>query len=575
MSEFLRARETTVGALLKTPSGFHMPGNQRTYEWTETQWGLFWSDIEGVLTGKAQFFFMGSLVLVKGEDARLAVIDGQQRLITASLLLVALRNHHWVRGDQAFVERIEQEYLLRPADESGKTAPRLILSMLDKAFFEKKVLIRQTGEDIAKLLRDPELLDSHKNMAECLSYFCFQIGEHSDPEKGRDLADLTERILAILDQQLGTIHIEVGRDVDAFMVFEVLNDRGKKLPAGDLLRNYLLSVAGEFADDVAENLDAMQESLGRLSPVDFIWHLWCAHHTKVEKVRIYATIKETIRSATEARDYSRELREAAEYYAALHDPQHAFWDSLANDPSEREKLTFLLDFMRSLDAKPQLILLLGVLQHNPDHFLEILDMFTLFVFRTVKVCGTPMSRVERVFPKIVKALKTEGALSAEQIFQRFLKSYYPPDGTFRENFGSFKAKNPMLVRYVLGRLNDAMGGFAPYTTLKHDQADSLEHILPKNYRKTWGRSPKGFPYQPEAYVWRLGNLLLLPKSANNQVGAAQFPEKREVYRKIYDDLAWPLADEVLSQERWTASAIAARQQALADVAVGIWRYPAQ
>ena len=89
-------------SLVNGTKQFKIPAFQRDYSWTIEQCGQMWNDIVSAGRGDADHF-MGSFVYVAGNTAAVfsswLVVDGQQRLTTLTLLLIALRDYiretHW------------------------------------------------------------------------------------------------------------------------------------------------------------------------------------------------------------------------------------------------------------------------------------------------------------------------------------------------------------------------------------------------------------------------------------------------------------------------------------------------
>ena len=96
----MKATEARLLDFLKRSQQFVIPIYQRTYSWTEQQCRQLWDDI--IRAGKRDDIsahFIGSVVYIEqglyqvSGISPLLVIDGQQRLTTAMLLIEALSRH--------------------------------------------------------------------------------------------------------------------------------------------------------------------------------------------------------------------------------------------------------------------------------------------------------------------------------------------------------------------------------------------------------------------------------------------------------------------------------------------------
>src|SRR6185437_4803052 len=118
-------------------------------------------------------YFLGSIVLIKGGRPEAQIVDGQQRLITLTILLAVLR----ALVPDEFAESITRR-LYEPADPlKGLSARyRLRPKERDMLFFQSYVL---DAGGIAKLREHlhPSLSDSQRNMRENALYYLRELGE--------------------------------------------------------------------------------------------------------------------------------------------------------------------------------------------------------------------------------------------------------------------------------------------------------------------------------------------------------------------------------------------------------------
>lgn len=215
---------------------FAIPSYQRRYAWQERQCEELWLDV--LRAGRRdEGHFSGTILYeeepLKGGARRLSIVDGQQRMTTVMLMLVALRNylakHPGALGDMT-AEQVERTFLVAGAcdacgagpgdvDAAEPIAPKLQLSRLDA-----------TSMDMAVAGAEPDDIPA-RNVSRNLA--CFQSLMRED---GFDLA-VFERGL----KNLNVVMAQAGAEDDAQAVFESLNSKGLKLNIGDMVRNYLLT----------------------------------------------------------------------------------------------------------------------------------------------------------------------------------------------------------------------------------------------------------------------------------------------------------------------------------------------
>lgn len=138
------AGRQTIGALLSTTSPrIEVPEWQRSYSWTTEEIDAFWQDLiafdsqypdENIV---GEEYFLGSIVLVTGGATNL-LLDGQQRLATATILLSVLRDaRRDYRGDAA--ARLQSKYISDFDDGTGTTSYVLTLNLYDREFFRSEI----------------------------------------------------------------------------------------------------------------------------------------------------------------------------------------------------------------------------------------------------------------------------------------------------------------------------------------------------------------------------------------------------------------------------------------------------
>jgi hypothetical protein len=149
-----------------------------------------------------------------------------------------------------------------------------------------------------------------------------------------------------------------------------------------------------------------------------------------------------------------------------------------------------------------------------------------------------------------------------------MKSVVPADGEFQAKFATVTVSKVALARYYLRVLErQASGETEPELVPNPNEEEiNLEHILPQTLTKEW----KHFDAESaRSYVKRIGNLALMRKSGNDDVGNEKFADKAKIYKKSELELTKSILTYA-KQGEWQKESIEERQQKLAELAVKAW-----
>lgn len=187
---------------------FVIPRYQRGYAWKETQWSALWNDLDNMIRLDAATHFVGMLML-RTQEGRTEVVDGQQRLTTIMLLANALR-------EASGVPRVE--YPL--------------------AFSENEDLQNHFDFYASGIVGAAARISSDQ-----ASSYALNIGEAARFFKASATTLAPEKAAKYLDVLLGRFQLfvlEVPQKLDIHVAFETLNNRGLQLSKMELLKNRLI-----------------------------------------------------------------------------------------------------------------------------------------------------------------------------------------------------------------------------------------------------------------------------------------------------------------------------------------------
>lgn len=540
---------------------YRVPRFQRDYSWTEVEWDDLWRDIQDVLEGEDEHY-MGYLVLQSKDSKVFDVIDGQQRLTTLSVLILAiLRNLQRLVEQQIDAEsnKVREEQLR--ASFIGYLDPETLIA-------RSKLTLNRTNDPLYQRYLVPLLEAPKRNLTATahllrkafLWYDNVILRQYGPAKSGAELA----RVVGALADRLVFTVIWVSDELNAFKVFETLNARGVKLSSTDLLKNYLFSVVhGNQSGDEQEinELDARWEALvaklGSESFPHFLRAHWISRYRFVRHAALFKVIRGTITSPADVFKLLREVEEDADIYAALSNAADTLWVH----PQQRQAIAELKLFGVS-QVYP---LLLAAYRCLPGPELtDLLRAISAMSFRYNVISNLPANEQEILYTSVAERI-SRGELQNFNSIVRELRAVYPRDEKFRLDFADKVLKttrNKRIVRYLLAKLECHLSG----TDLDFDsETFSIEHVLPEHPKDGWEQFTD---QQAEMMVYRLGNMTLLKTSENRDLGNRPFAEKRAVYQSSQYTMTKRIAEH---NSEWNPDRIIVHQRWLADQATSIWK----
>lgn len=529
-----------------------VPRFQRDYSWSREQWQDLWEDIDAAQR-HGDWHYLGFVVLQRrGTGDEFVVVDGQQRLTTLSLFVLAAMAEILKRGGQQASERadaLRRSYIGRQDPVTLTTENKLTLNRNNRAFY-KRYLAEMGPIPTRGLSASERLLKSASE------FFGERFRGSESP------AAIAERVEFVASRFFFTV-IYVNDQLNAYRVFETLNARGVKLSAADLLKNYLFAVvdgeerhANEI-NDLEERWVEINEQLGRESFQDFLRAFWNSRYKKVRAPQLYRAVKDTIRDGGAVFRLLRDLAVAAPQYVALRDPGHEYW-------RQRRDAAEALDELRTLRVRQYLPLLLSGVQELDDAtFVRLVRDVVAFSLRYNVIAGRSSGDQETLYNDAALLIRADSAYHSE-----YLARGLPSDDEFRASFRQWRASSSSqgrkLARYVLAALERQASG---QQVLAGAAKITLEHVLPQSAAAGW---PSEEDPVWDRSVWRLGNLALLEEVQNRSIGNERISSKLEAYGSSSFELTRGISEYVI-EGQWTEQSIDRRQIGLAKLATSVWK----
>lgn len=558
----MKATEAKLLDFLSKSPQFIIPIYQRTYSWTEEQCQQLWDDIiRAGSNDEIGAHFIGSVVYIEkglyqvSSQSPLLVIDGQQRITTAMLLLEALARHlgssQPVDGFSA--KKIRHYYLLNPLEE-GERGYKLILTETDKDSLLALVDQKPLPEDYSNRIKEN-----------------FNFFDKKLTKLNGDL-DAVCRGLA----KLIIVDIALNREQDnPQLIFESMNSTGKALSQADLIRNYILMglepshqkalylehwrpMEVEFGQKAySEHFDSFMRhyltvKTGEIPRINNVYEAFKQHALKIDSTEVGID------------GLVADIHVFAKYYCAI-----------ALDKEVDSKLAEAFKDFRELKVDVAYPILLE-LYHDyseklliKDDFYSVMRLIEAYVFRRA-VCSIPTNSLNKTFATFSKSINKDNYLESVKAHLINLKTYkrFPSDEEFKRDLITRDLYNFRNRTYWLRRLEN----FNRKERVPVNEY-TIEHIMPQNENlpNHW-RYELGEEWERvhETYLHTLGNLTLT--GYNSEYSDRSFIDKRDMEGGFkYSPLK--VNEGLQNVEFWNEAAIINRAKQLADRACVVWAVP--
>ncbi len=535
---------------------FVIPVYQRDYAWKKSNCEKLWEDLLYIQDHEKPSHFFGALVNIYNNQEEWMVIDGQQRLTTISLLLLALVNHLKVKPDKNSGEEYLQEdildyYLINKRAREDSQRIRLKPNKNDRLYFES-------------LFRNEAIKQNDSNIIQNYLFFYKKISESTISP-----SDIFE-----LFKKLEIVNIELESSLDnPQLIFESLNSTGVDLTDGDLIRNYVLMNLSKDEQERLYNtywvqLERLSTDVANFLRVFLMYQL--QKNITKSKRAVYNEFKKY--SETNFPNNSSQLLQ----YLVKYSEFYSYFINNSQHPSSAiNQALYRLHRLEFTVCYPFLLDVFDLFEQNilqESDVIRIIQLIESYAFRRILVTNSTQG-LNKLFIVLSKEIKKEDDWEKDyfQIMSFILKNKsagqkFPSDEEFRttlihKEVYKLNAKNRNFLLENLENYD------SPY---KVDLGDlTVEHIMPQKLSQEWKSAlGNGYAEIHRKYLHTLGNLSLTAR--NSSLSNRNFKAKQDIdFKNSKLSLNFALSDV----EFWNEQAIIHRANSLADKAVEIWKYP--
>lgn len=540
---------------------FVIPVYQRNYEWKKENCDQLFDDlIDVVRTGRSSHFF-GSVVSSyqpNGRYIEYLVIDGQQRLTTVSLLLLAMYNliqqGKVIPQTDTMAQEILEDYLV------DKHQPK-----------EKRIKLKPVKDDRAafdSLFDGEEDRLRKSNLTANYDYFYNRIQKEEIT-----IDELYDALFA-----LEVINIELTAEDNPQRIFESLNSTGVALSEGDKIRNFILM--GLSAKQQEEYYEKYWNRIEILT--DYQVSMFVRDYLSVKQQlipameRVYTTFKGFVQeNGMDTEDLLKELFAYAKWYEIL----------LKGKTADKQLNACIcrLNRLETTITRPFFMEVLRLQNEGKLSWQEVRDIFLYtenYLFRRT-MCDLPTNALNKIFLMLHRDIvRLEGI--DENYVEKFKyallnkgdRGRFPNDEEFAKALTErlvyrMNSKNKV---YIFERLENH-GTIEDKDIYHHvdEGVYSIEHVMPQHLTPAWTKE-LGENYEAihETWLHRLANLTLT--GYNSKYSNSPFAEKRDMPNGFADS-GLRMNIWIAQRSKWTLEELEARNKFLIERALNVWSMP--
>ena len=554
----MKATSANLLSVIKGPKQFVIPIYQRTYSWQLSQCNQLFNDILRISKeDDVHGHFLGSVVYFQesihtvSDVPKLLVIDGQQRLTTVSLLILALAK--FIKENPVDIDTNATKllnYYMVNAEEENELRYKLLLTRRDKDTFINLVKGIELGED------------KSQRIFENYEFFRSKINENN--------------VLEVYNGVLRLFIVDVALEKDKDnpqLIFESMNSTGLDLSQADLIRNYVLM--GQEINLQTELYEKywypMEQSYGNDYASRFDWFIRDYLSLKMGTIpkigKVYEEFKTYVQSSKSPATITEVVADIAKY--------SKFYVNMVLRKEPEKLLNQLFSNISRLKVDVSYPFIMAVYNDyssgiiSRDDFAEILKLVENYVFRRA-ICGIPTNSLNKTFAILYREIKVENYLESIKAAFQLMDGYkrFPTDNEFEKEFVnkdvySFRSRN-----YLLNKLEN-------YNRKEFVNIDeyTIEHIMPQNENLSisWQNMLGDDWKEIQAnYLHTIGNLTLT--GYNSELSDRPFGDKKKMAGG-FDDSPLRLNNFMKKVDIWDEENINKRARELAAKAKEVWSAP--
>ena len=563
---------------------FEIPPFQRGYSWNKNRVEEFMNDLKRTDADSQSTHFFGTIYTYLSKNPNkpyhIRIVDGQQRITTAAIFLICCRDYFYEFQNAApiakeYFERAQKLlYKLHQATHLPDTTRFILIpSRTNKQFFiNYLVTLRPINEKLkmkkfARNDSDEFLADAYKIIYQFVKSYAPNVSK---------VSNLNRMIWTLLEQGK-LIRIGVDDEAKAYLMFDLINNRGIQLTQSDLVKNRLFgklsSELGDSTDleyqiddydqkwaDIRDNITGKPAGSDTLDNF-FLQYLiaFQSQSRNLKRKDVFVTFAKLLDSS-QSTTIINDLQEWSKKFVYLRRPENHF-------KAHPDAYHYLKKIHAINAINAYSVLLSGYKNYwekgDKTSFTKLTKLCFIYHVRAKSLrAGTVLENYESKLSQLAYMLNNSPVPSIQELVNNIItyENAYPSDAKIKPHLDALKLQNNNLAMALLEEIE---------RTIDPDKVSSpdvtVEHILP-NKTTHWDsyiienhsdiRNKADIEAMHGKYFNLLGNQTLLRNPKNKRISNREFEFKKDVYK----DDGYNITKQLKSVDKWTRKAIESRQK---------------
>ena len=516
-------KHTPLGDLYKSNAVLSVPKYQRSFDWGKSEVFEMMTDLKAIKDSDSPMF-LGTFVFDISNKNEFKIVDGQQRITSFTLLLIACRQLAKKLEFYSLAQEIQKKISFTDETTGEMISERVLVSSSIADVFKYISDEKWDGEFPTKI--GAKQVKRQSSKLKSLYAYMYEELEHFGK------SDLTAFLKVVYSTYV--IEIDIQDELEAFDIFERTNARGMSLNVADLLKNYLYanSEEGEYVDEkwkeITENAGSTLQRM--------LKYFWVSKQGYVSKTDLYRKLK-AYGNSEGAKKLTEGISDFAFYYSALQSNEEKSlkeWmvregcNKITENKSYLETILFAIRGLNHFKITQHFPLIYSITDaykrsekgdKETKLYLTIIDSIEKYHFINNQICGRVGNEIEKPYAEFsVKFSETKDFLILGRDFISQLKSKLAKEDEFISRFTELDYQELSLsdTCYIFNKINNYdlnptewVPIYDPDKTISHNHYNT-EHFLSQN-------PSYEVPAEDREAVNNIGNLFIISRHTNSKL----------------------------------------------------------